>query len=354
MNARQSLGRGKAVLVADRAGVLKIVEAGLTPDFKIVVAGDSSEDARRRAVENVGFTHRRAGGTDFYFLSNISHFVQDLRAQFNVDRRVPQRWNPETNTIEETLAFDYVDLPQAKVTEVQIHLDPFESCFYVFGSSERPVIARTNCSGPLQTEKLANTKRVTGVATQNGAYFMIDARGKTHRVAVKDLPEPVSIGGPWRLTLGDQAAVALDRLQSWTDLPAGKRFSGWGSYETTFEVRELPSRVDWVIDLGTVHETAEVFLNGIELGAAWKGLRRLPCGNALKKGSNHLKVEVGNLWIQKVESLPNPDLKPVAETFGIRWGVYGELKPPSLPPSGLLGPVRLLPRKRIAFALENA
>lgn len=353
MNSIQNSGKGKAALVAGRAEVLKAIEAELPADFKIVAAGDSSEEAHRLAVENVGFTHRRAGSTDFYFLSNVSHFTHDLRVQFNVGHRVPQRWNPEGHTIEETLAFDYVELSRGKVTEVQIHLDPQESCFIVFGSSGRPVLTRTNCSGPLRIERLDNGTSVTGMAAQNDEYFMVDTRGKTHRVAVKDLPKPVPVQGPWRLTLGDQAAVSLDRLQSWMDLPEGRNFSGWGNYEATFEVQELPSGVDWVIDLGAVHETAEVFLNGTELGAAWKGFRRLPCGNALKQGPNHLKVEVGNLWIQKVESLPKPDYKPVAETFGIRWGTYGESKPPSLPPSGLLGPVRLVPSKRVAFVVQT-
>jgi hypothetical protein len=59
-----------------------------------------------------------------------------------------------------------------------------------------------------------------------------------------------------------------------------------------------------------------------------------------------LKVEVGNLWIHPVQSLPKPHRKALAETFGIRWGTYGEIKPETKPPSGLLGPVQLMPRRR--------
>ena len=43
---------------------------------------------------------------------------------------------------------------------------------------------------------------------------------------------------------------------------------------------------------------------------------------------------------------PKRNLKPVAETLGIRWGIYGEVPPKTMPPSGLLGPVRLLPLLR--------
>ena len=106
--------------------------------------------------------------------------------------------------------------------------------------------------------------------------------------------------------------------------------------------------MEWEIDLGTVHETAEVTLNGKPLGAAWKSPRRLDCGAALSTGRNELKVEVANLWIHQMLTRPAPpEWKEVDETFGIRWGRYGETKPESVPPSGLLGPVRLVPWKRV-------
>lgn len=352
MNSSQDAGKGRAILAADRAAALKAIEAELTSDFKIVAAGDSNNKARQDAVENVGFAHRRDGETDFYFLSNISQIPQDLRIQFHVGHRAPQRWNPEAHTIEETLVFDYVDLPRAKVTEVQIHLDPMDSCFIVFGvATEHPLLTGTDCAGPLRIEAVGKRTYVTGLASQNGRYFFTDGKGRTHRFAVKDLPERIAVKGPWKLTLSGQPAVTLNDLQSWGELPQGKTYSGWGTYETTFEAAGVQNGVEWLIDLGSVHETAEVFLNNVDLGAAWKGLRRLPCGDALRKGSNRLKVEVGNLWIQRAQSLIKTDFKAVAETFGIRWGTYGERKLRRLPPAGLLGPVRLLPRKRFSLAI---
>jgi hypothetical protein len=184
---------------------------------------------------------------------------------------------------------------------------------------------------------------VTGLIPRNGKYSLTDAAGKTHRFEVKGIPAPIALNGPWRLTLGDKSALALTQLQSWNDMPEGKDYSGWGVYETDFELTSLGEEMEWALDLGIVHETAHIALNGIDLGSAWKGSRVLPCGNALKVGTNHLKVEVGNLWIHHVQSLPKPDRKAVAETFGIRWGTYGEIKPAKLPPSGLLGPVQLVP-----------
>ncbi|MGH9445290.1 MAG: glycosyl hydrolase, partial [Terriglobia bacterium] len=346
LESMRTVGNGKVVLTAGQDGTLAHLKAEIPPDFTIVEAGDQSAAAIQQAADNVGFLHRRAGETDLYFISNISRFVQNLRVRFNAGHQVPQRWNPETGELEQSLAFDYVEHAQGKATEVQLHLDPLDSCFIVFGGPGRPLLTRTNCWGPIRIKNNSGTVRVSGAVEENGEYSFTDSSGKKHRLFVRGVPQPISIKGPWNLALGEQKALSLERLQSWTDLPAGENYSGWGRYESSVEVESLGEDIEWILDLGEVHETAEAWLNGVDLGAAWKGLRRLPCKNALKKGVNHLRVEVGNLWIQKMEFLPKPNYKAVAETFGIRWGLYGESKVEQLPPSGLIGPVRLTARKR--------
>jgi hypothetical protein len=345
----ETCGKGKVVLCGDRSTVLPRLRAALPPDFEILQAGDSSDSARQRARENVGFVHRRTDEADVYFVSNISSFLQELRLQFGLGHRLPQRWNPESGEIDDTLVFSHSALAgsNSPVTEVQVRLAPYESCFVVFtAAGNGPTITHTNWPGPLKIEKAGGRTRVTGLIPKNGEYFLTDGEGKNHRFEVRGVPEPVPLNGPWRLTLGDKSVPALAQLRSWNDLPEGKDYSGWGVYETDFEWNSPGEQIDWALDLGTVHETAEAVLNGIDLGSAWKGSRILPCGKALKPGTNHLKVEVGNLWIQHVQSLPKPDRKALAETLGIRWGTYGEVKPARIPPSGLLGPVQLMPRRQ--------
>ena len=140
-------------------------------------------------------------------------------------------------------------------------------------------------------------------------------------------------------------------LKSWTDLPEGKGYSGWASYETTFEADKQAPGIDWMIDLGSVHETAEVELNGVSLGAAWKGARVLPVQNNLKQGRNLLRIDVANLWIHKVLGSPPWDRHRVAEVYGARWGEPEVAVPPELPASGLLGPVQLVPLQRLAMTI---
>jgi glycosyl hydrolase family 106( putative alpha-L-rhamnosidase) len=349
-------GKGKVYKASGIPDVIRKLREGINVEFAIVRAGDNSDAARKLAVENVGFVHRRLGTLDLYFVSNVSRHGQDLRVQFAVGNKTPQRWNPETAAMQETLVYEYVEVPQTResVTEVQFRLDPFESCFIVFTApNNRPSVTRTNWPGPLKIEQDGGQIRVAGAVPSNGDYFLADADGKQHRFSVRDVPQSLEISGPWRLTFDDGATLTLPLLKAWTELPERRAYSGWVSYETDFKMKDLGNDIEWVVDLGAVHETAEVSLNGIRLGIAWKGLRRVYCRDALKPGLNHLKVEVANLWINRVESLPTRNLKPVAETYGIRWGLDEKnLRPPILP-SGLVGPVVCVPLKRWTEQLQR-
>jgi hypothetical protein len=310
-------GRGSAVLVAGVAAALAQVGRVLPSDFHIVDAGRGGAEARAAAARDVGFLHRRSDGVDYYFVANVSAQPRELRVRFAAGHRAPERWDTETGE-RRSIACAYVREGAAELVELDLPLEPFESCFVVFGGSR---------------------------AAPTGG------RGDLRRAAAARLPEALELRGQWRLRLGEGPPIALERLVSWTELADGRSFSGWGGYETAFDLPDLGTDVDWAIDLGTVHETAEVTLNGRALGAAWKRPRRLACGTALRAGRNELVVEVANLWIHHVAAQPPPAVwKDVAETFGIRWGRYGELKLDALPPAGLLGPVRIVPLARVRAA----
>ena len=122
------------------------------------------------------------------------------------------------------------------------------------------------------------------------------------------------------------------------------------------------------LDLGTVNVIAEVKLNGKKLGILWKPPFKVEITNVVKTGSNHLEIEVTNLWVNRLigdEKYPDdctwkkhprrkgfylaefPDWfvqgkeRPSEErkTFAA-WKFYKEDDP--LLTSGLIGPVRIL------------
>jgi hypothetical protein len=351
----------EAIVVTDLAAAIAHLRDAVPPDFQIVPGPDSG--AHGRAIEHIGFTHRRAGEVDLYLVANVSQHTHDLRVRCDVGHRLPHRWNLETGESEGEAPAAYAAGEGGRpVTEVELRLDPFESCILAFGSDRRaPAVLATDPRGRWSLTQSRAAARIVGLVPERGSYSVRLASGRSKRVAVSDLPPIVKADGPWRLTLGPRVGIALDRLRPWAELEHGRGFSGWGIYETEVELPEPAPDVEWLIDLGTVHETAEVSLNGQPLGAAWKGTRRLACGDALVRGPNLLRVEVANLWIHHVIAHPpgDPALQlrgvgpypALAETAGIRWGTYGEVPPDRIPPSGLLGPVRFLPMKRVSIGV---
>ena len=356
-----------AALVPDVPSALARLARVLPPDLRIVsgtLEGTPVEPGVSPALSNVGFVHRRVGGAECYFVANVSAEARDLRVEFAVGHARPQRWDPETGRPAGEPPYKFATRRAAEgvtaepVTSVELRLAPFESCFVVFGADAAPpVVVATDPRGQWEIARTGPRVEIRGLVPAAGLYEVERPGGRIHRVRAGALPPAAAVEGAWTLALGKGAAARLDRLRPWTEFLGGRGFSGWGVYESRVEVPDLGSEIEWFIDLGEVHETAQVILNGHDLGAAWKGKRRLSCGTAIVRGSNRLRVEVANLWIHHVLAHPPGDparhLKGVgpdpqlAETAGIRWGTYGELPPERVPPSGLLGPVRLVPMKRV-------
>ena len=164
---------------------------------------------------------------------------------------------------------------------------------------------------------------------------------------------PFEIEGPWSLTfvvggpgLPEPRTVAT--LHSWTedgDEPA-QRFSGTARYEARFTLPANARADDWWLDLGDVRETARVLVNGQDVGTIWSLPQRLRVGTFLKSGSNTLILEVTNLAANRIRDL---DRRHVPWRYfydinfvNIRYGAFDASAWP-LQPSGLLGPVRMVP-----------
>jgi hypothetical protein len=163
------------------------------------------------------------------------------------------------------------------------------------------------------------------------------------------------IQGPWEVEFLDggpeiPGPATFNTLKSWTESgQAAGQFSGTARYRTSFDA---PAG-DYLLDLGEVAETCRVTLNDIALGTSFFpphhfDLACMPKGRegVLKESGNLLEVEVTNLAANRIADL---------DRRGVNWKAFHEInfvnidyKPfdasdwPPLP-SGLLGPVRLVP-----------
>ncbi len=215
---------------------------------------------------------------------------------------------------------------------------------------------------------------VTGsdiVGYRSGRYVLLDGSGRSVRRTVT-LPQPVNLTGPWQVRLNPGGhAFRLNALRSLSDHPEAqvRYHSGLIRYETTLHVPPASMRQAdrWMLDLGQVAVMARVTLNGRPLCTLWHAPYRLDVSAHLHPGTNRLTVEVVNLWPNRMvgdEHLPedsarNPDgtlpswpdwlqkgqPSPTGRRTFTTWRLWRKTDP--LPPSGLIGPVRLHPGKRL-------
>ncbi|MDQ3812813.1 MAG: hypothetical protein M3347_02550, partial [Armatimonadota bacterium] len=209
-------------------------------------------------------------------------------------------------------------------------------------------------------------------AWRPGTFELKTAANRALRAEVRDLPQPVEIGGSWELRFppnwGAPPRVALDKLISWPEHadPGVRYFSGTATYVKALDIPAalLARGQVLTLDLGQVKNLAGVVLNGRYLGLLWKPPFRLDITDAARPGRNILEVRVTNLWPNRLigdEQLPDDvewegvhlkawpqwllegKPRPSGRLTFTTWKHYAKDSP--LLPSGLLGPVTLRPGK---------
>jgi hypothetical protein len=175
-----------------------------------------------------------------------------------------------------------------------------------------------------------------------------------------DTPRPLA--GEWSLTFTNGGptlppARKLTELTSWTELGGAdlKAFSGTAAYTLTFAVPHpstLPAA--WQLDLGRVCDSAQVSLNGRDLGTLLQPPWRIVIPADALRAENTLEIAVTNLAANRIADL---------DRRGVPWKIFYNANMParfrenSGPDhqftaahwkprhSGLLGPVTLTPLK---------
>ncbi len=162
--------------------------------------------------------------------------------------------------------------------------------------------------------------------------------------------EAISLNSNWNVEFvsgGPQLPVSQKQqaLQPYTmandSLTAA--FSGIAAYTTSFDLKSKTAK-DYLLELGKVHESAKVFINGKELGILWSLPFRANIGEYLKVGKNTIRIEVANLMANRMRYM---------DTHKIIWRKYHEINFVNIEyqnfdasnwkvqPSGLEGPVTI-------------
>ena len=267
---------------------------GVRPDF---------EYQGGNARTSLDFIHRRAGGTEVYFVCNRKGQSEQADATFRVSGKQPELWDAVTGEMRPAKAFRQ----EAGRTIVPLEFGPYGSCFVVF----RKAIAT----------------QAAGTEARNYPTWS----------------DPRGLGGGWEVAFdkkwGGPESVQFEQLVSWTKRaePGIKYYSGRATYRKTFDVPEdLRKGGRLRLNLGVVKNVAEVRLNGRNLGVVWTEPFSVDITDAVRPAGNRLEIDVINLWSNRlIGDAALPEEKRLART-----NVGIDPNKPLLH-SGLLGPVTL-------------
>jgi hypothetical protein len=155
------------------------------------------------------------------------------------------------------------------------------------------------------------------------------------------------------------AAFETRELASWTkrDDAEAKRFAGTALYSIEF-ARPAGEAGGWLLDLGQVHESARVSVNGRAVGTLISHPFRIAVGEHLQPGRNTLEVEVTNLAANRIADM---DRRQVNWKYFYDANLASQRQRSGLdasqwPPfdSGLLGPVQLVPVQELVPARDKS
>lgn len=164
------------------------------------------------------------------------------------------------------------------------------------------------------------------------------------------LQETLELNGPWKLSFGAGGPdkpenKKLASIIPWTDLQdtQTQSFSGLGTYESSFNLDKEDAHV-YVLNLGTVHESAKVWINGYEAGHVFGLPFKLNITKWIRSGENNLRIEVANLMANRIRDM---------DQKGLVWRNYHEINFVNIDykpfdasgwktmPSGLAGPISM-------------
>ena len=166
---------------------------------------------------------------------------------------------------------------------------------------------------------------------------------------------PAPIVGAWHVDFvagGPTLPQSMDieDLTSWTEWPGDREalraFSGTARYTIAFD-KPTGAADAWAIDLGKVCHSARVKLNDQDLGTVYTRPYRIVLPDGVMEGQNQLEIEVTNLMANRLADLDRRQA-PWRRFFfvNIQYQPFDAAGWEPLP-SGLLGPVRLAPLRRL-------
>ena len=289
--------RGSGRLVSTPEEMMAALRQTLKPNLRFSTPQDS-----------VFFIEKAMGPLRAYIMRNGSPEQRQFYVEFPVTGGSPEIWDPWTGEISPVLHFETVD----SGVRLGVDLAPYGSSVFVFDPKVNHAPQPSKARAPVP------------------------------------LPAPITLGGEgneWRLRAEaperqgnlESYDLQLTELVDWSRHEQLHHFSGKGTYTISFDLaREyVQENARLEIDLGMVKDVAEVRVNGKDAGTLLFRPYRADITALVRPGENALEVTVTNTLLNYLIGAGIKQASPFDPN---------RVKPELLP-SGLLGPVRVIPTR---------
>jgi len=162
-----------------------------------------------------------------------------------------------------------------------------------------------------------------------------DESGEVNKAPKQEVTIGLNLDKDWDAEFftpeGKSFRKKIENLKDLSQTEGLESFGGTIIYRKTFNGNKQTK-----LDLGKVAETAEVILNGKNLGVKWWGEKHFDVSGELKQGENQIEIKVTTLLWNYCNS-KSMEENPMAKL----WAQNNRLKNNKPLPSGLIGPVVL-------------
>jgi len=279
---------------------------------------------------------------------------EQVECSFRVIGKVPELWDPITGEIKEIVTYR----EENGRTIIPLLFGPEGSKYIVFrkgtpnphiteirkdGQSIFPGFNLTTVSYP-RIDFRRDGQQIIAEIEEPGIYSLVWSDGQKEELETKNAGQEIDLSLNWSILFREAGETKTEQLKSWTDfdLPKLKYYSGTALYKKTFELSPEDLKDNRIIiDLGNVKEMASVKINGQQLQVIWNAPFRFDLTPYLKVGTNELKVEVVNMWVNRlIGDGKLPEAERVTRTNINKFDAPDAEK--YLRVSGLMGPVKLM------------
>lgn len=280
---------GDCLMTAEVEAHIAALQAKGAHIIRQLSAATLSEAASPEAMKSqlhLKMIRRSHDGGYHYFIANLTPSDVDAMVPLAVAANEAMWYNPMTD-----------ETAPATIADGRLHVDlrSGESRILLLSvSSTSTASSALAASSSLQPRQTSPSSGSTGSSTVSNAS----------RLSI-----PLSHG--WRLSFIESTPVversySIDSLRTWETLDEQTaQLMGTGVYECDFRLTaKAIKHSTWQIDLGDVRESARVYINGHAIGCAWAVPFVLDVPqDVLRKGKNHIRIEVTNLPANRITHL---------------------------------------------------